>query len=713
MTSERNETTLADDQQVVTGDGGLVAPAPTRPLGEEETLAPFVFPAPDAETRVDGLDNPIEAPTWTVAEVATLTGRFIAVFWAMTVFWFLFVSVIPMVIGWSPTVITTGSMAPAVSAGSVVHVDGGVDLQQLGPGSIITYDDANVEGRLITHRVVEVMREVEGGPTTGFRTKGDANADSDSGVVALDAVHGATRLVVPYVGLPRVWMNEGQWWVVTLFALATAIAAVIALDTFGGYLTGRTMFRRRSVTSAIAIAIAVMLGGPASNAAFAATTDNVGNQFDMTSNWFIEAIDADSPIAHWRLDDGAGGPATVLTQDFEGAVTLNQYNAGQIALSTLQARSGTTSLRKTSNNDPNGGWIDLPGGTITDNFVFDAWIYRPTGWGGGPIDRLGLEDAAFNGYTFHANHTNNRLRIDRRTGGSPQTIGTTVAFNPPEDEWYRLNFVRDGADMTLSAFDAGGTLLASTTATDATYNSFDRLVIRGGHQYFIDDVTITTEPPVSVAVDRIGTEDGVYEGTEAYGQPSLLASLPGVTGSVDFDGVGSIDIADDPALTSSARNERTVELWFAADTVAGRQLIYDEGGWPAGVNLYLDGGQLYARAWDSTWSNEVQAATGAGAVVVGQRYHVALVLDAVTDRSLELYVNGSLVATGTKTDTNALGARSDGISVAEVDWVTRYHDGWGFDGWSTDDFDGRIDEIVVFDTALAVDRVEAHWFAGR
>lgn len=719
MTESSNETTDVIGPPAELDNGGLVAPATTPLPGSVEhdeliVVDPGMLPAPDVETRVDGLEHPIEPRRWTAGDIGVLAGRFVSVFWALSVMWMVVFALLPLLVGWTPTVVSTGSMEPAVSAGSIVHVDGDVDPQVLGSGSIITYEDPVVPGRTVSHRVIEVVRDVESGPTTGFRTKGDANGQADAAVVPVDAVQGATRLVLPYAGLPQVWLDEGRWWLVALLAVGTAVAAIIAFDTLGGYLTGRSMFRRRSVASAVAIAIAVMLGGPASNAAFAATTDQSGSTFASSTSWWLDVVDADGPVAHWQLDDvgTGGGSVTIVSESFEGANAFTQFGSGQVAASTAQARTGATSAHKTSNNDPNGAWSALPT-TVTGSFTFDVWVYRPSSYSGGAVDRLGLEDATFGGYTFYADHSSNRLRIDRRTNGNATGLGSTVAFDPPEDEWYRLSLVRSGTGLSVSAFDGSGTLLATTSAVDGTYTTFDRWVVRGGHDYFVDDLTITQDAgPPAAAVDRVGTIDGTISGSVTSGTPTLLSNVPGTPSAFDFDGTGAVRIGDDPAINTSDRAERTVELWFEPDVTAGRQVLFEEGGGVNGLSLYLDGTTLYGRAWGQTlgWSNALEVATAVGAIQAGTTYHAAVVLDSVTDRSLELYLDGVLVGTATKTDSQLWHAHSDDGAIGQVNGGTQYHDG---NSNGPDGFDGTIDEVVVFNSALDGERIQIHHTAGR
>ncbi|MEM1334371.1 MAG: LamG-like jellyroll fold domain-containing protein, partial [Actinomycetota bacterium] len=450
------------------------------------------------------------------------------------------------------------------------------------------------------------------------------------------------------------------------------------------------------------------------NAAFAASTDTTGT-FAMTGDWYLDAIDADAPVAHWRLDDtvtGGGSSSTVLVEDFESPVVFTQFGTGQVAASTTQARSGTTSAHKTTNNDPNGASLPLPV-VVTDSFTFEVWVYRPSSFSGGSIDRLGIEDATFGGYTFNADHNGNSLRIDRRDGGNATGIGVAVTFNPPEDEWYRLRLQRDGASLSLAAYDTTGALLAATSANDGTYTSFDRMTIRGGHDYFVDDVTVTQDPTTTLtAIDRIGTEDGVIDGIPTGGAPSLLQNLPGSASAFDLVGSAAVLIGDDALINTTDRDERTVELWFEADSISGRQVLYEEGGTVNGLSVYLDGGQLYGRAWSqsTSWSNALTATSSPGAITPGQRYHVAVVLDAAIGRDLELHLNGTVVDTATKTDANTWNRHTDDGAIGRVNGGTQFHDG---NSSAASYFDGVVDEVVLFNTALDADRVEAHWFAGR
>lgn len=631
-------------------------------------------------------------------------GRFVSMFATFTAAWLTLFSLLPLIVGWSPLVVSSGSMRPVLPEGSIIHVDDSVPLETLGVGSIISF--TGTREHVITHRVVGIEREGE--TTVGFRTKGDANPQADTMVVPIDEVVGVARMVVPFAGLPSHWFASSRWLILLLFCVVMVCAAAVTIETILLFWVGIRLDTQAAIRLA-SIVVAVSLitaGAPQTAAAFSATTDTPVS-FTMTSTWLLDTVDADTPIAHWRLGEPASAaPVTVLTDDFETFAGYTNYGSGSFVGSSAQARSGVSSGLKTSNNDPNGGWKALPT-AISGSFSSEVWVYRPSGFGGGSIDRAGLEDASFNGYTFNVDHNGNSMRIDRRTAGAATSISSAVPFNPPEDAWYRLELIRNGAVLTLSAYNGGGALLASVSASDSTFSSFDRFVVHGGWDYYIDDLTISQLSTVNVAVDRIGTLDGQYAGGVVTGVGDVA------TGDADtaalFDGIDDmVLIGDSPSINTSSRDERTTELWFNADALTGRQILYEEGGTGNGLSVYLNGSTLYASAWTSTWSNSLVVSTG---VSTGTRYHVGVTLDAVGSRQLELYLDGVSVGTATKTDSTQWRGHGDDGAIGALNGGTKFHDGNASGGGYN--FDGAIDEVVLYNSALAAARIANHAQAGR
>ncbi len=101
--------------------------------------------------------------------------------------------------GWKPVVVSSGSMAPELGIGDVLLVDDGPD-DRIAQRSVIVFER---DGELIVHRVFSVEPD-------GYVTKGDANPTPDTQRVTDADIVGAGRLVVPLVGLPRVWADDGN-----------------------------------------------------------------------------------------------------------------------------------------------------------------------------------------------------------------------------------------------------------------------------------------------------------------------------------------------------------------------------------------------------------------------------------------------------------------------------------------------------------------------
>ena len=148
------------------------------------------------------------------AAVAVLTGLATLVTWAVAY---------PVIRGWSPTVITSGSMDPSISVGDVL-VAGPVDEDRLLPGAVIVFDDPSGSG-FVSHRLVDVL------PTGEYVTWGDANENADSTPIRPDQVRGIGRLVVPFVGRPIAWAAAGDE--NSLMVVALALLGLVGAARWG------------------------------------------------------------------------------------------------------------------------------------------------------------------------------------------------------------------------------------------------------------------------------------------------------------------------------------------------------------------------------------------------------------------------------------------------------------------------------------------------
>jgi signal peptidase len=129
-------------------------------------------------------------------------------------------ALVPLLLGWSATVVASGSMEPALRAGDVLVV-APIDAARVRTGQIVLVDDPAHPGRLLTHRVLRRAAEGE------FVLKGDANALADSTPVPPSGLRGVGRVAVPRLGLPVLWLRTGDLrWVAWLAATVLAVRLV-------------------------------------------------------------------------------------------------------------------------------------------------------------------------------------------------------------------------------------------------------------------------------------------------------------------------------------------------------------------------------------------------------------------------------------------------------------------------------------------------------
>jgi signal peptidase I len=128
--------------------------------------------------------------------------------------------VLPWVfLGWSPTLVTSGSMTPVISPGDEVMLRP-AQQDELVPDTVVLYDRPDT-GRIL-HRIVQVL------PDGTFRTQGDANASPDSQPVRRSDIRGVAVLAVPWVGRPSLWLHEQRYLLV--IATGVVVVALVALS---------------------------------------------------------------------------------------------------------------------------------------------------------------------------------------------------------------------------------------------------------------------------------------------------------------------------------------------------------------------------------------------------------------------------------------------------------------------------------------------------
>lgn len=131
-------------------------------------------------------------------------------------------TLVPLAMGWERVVLTSGSMLPLIDPGDIVLA--AKAQHPVAPGTVIVFENPNKPGKLITHRVIENL------PNGNYRTKGDANTQPDVSSVTQDMVLGRGVLLVPALGLPVFWLQQGY-----PALTVSAVALVLLLAWFSRY----------------------------------------------------------------------------------------------------------------------------------------------------------------------------------------------------------------------------------------------------------------------------------------------------------------------------------------------------------------------------------------------------------------------------------------------------------------------------------------------
>lgn len=104
---------------------------------------------------------------------------------------------IPRVAGATPYTILTGSMRPTMPPGTLVVMKP-AEPEDIGIGTVITYQLRSGKSTVVTHRVVSTVLGGDG--EISFRTRGDANEATDLKPVRPVQIKGALWYKVPYLG---------------------------------------------------------------------------------------------------------------------------------------------------------------------------------------------------------------------------------------------------------------------------------------------------------------------------------------------------------------------------------------------------------------------------------------------------------------------------------------------------------------------------------
>jgi signal peptidase len=153
-------------------------------------------PMPVSEAMPDAVTSPASKLTaGKIAKTASswlLTAIMVAAIALATL-----VVVVPRVTGSVPLTVLTGSMRPALQPGDLI-VSRRVNPNDLRIGQVVTFQPVSGDPTLITHRIVNLTRNLSG-ETISLVTRGDANGMDDAPLVP-EQVMGRLFYRIPRVG---------------------------------------------------------------------------------------------------------------------------------------------------------------------------------------------------------------------------------------------------------------------------------------------------------------------------------------------------------------------------------------------------------------------------------------------------------------------------------------------------------------------------------
>ncbi|MEM7298929.1 MAG: LamG-like jellyroll fold domain-containing protein, partial [Bacteroidota bacterium] len=212
------------------------------------------------------------------------------------------------------------------------------------------------------------------------------------------------------------------------------------------------------------------------------------------------------------------------------------------------------------------------------------------------------------------------------------------------------------------------------------------------------------------------TADSSPAGTSNEGalinEASFEETGSALRGSVHFlnqDDYVAVEDSEDINLVPHAK--RTISTWFKADNISSvsdrKQVIYEEGGFGNGLNIYLDDSRLYFGGWSGeSWSSGTYLSTDA--IQSDEWHHVVLVLDAeenitsLQSGAFSAYLDGVKIDEG---DGREVARHPGNIALGAIDVDTQFHDGDVL-GTAIDGLIGNIADAKIFNRALSAEEVQ-------
>ena len=385
-------------------------------------------------------------------------------------------SILPLVAGWTPRVIMSGSMEPRIHVGDIV-VTRTVPTETLTKGQVLTVTDPDHPSKTRTHRLLS--REANG----ELVLKGDANREADSSRVSVDDVLGLGVIRVPYVGRPAYWMAERNWLALGATTLFLGWCVVTVMPTSrrtkdttsddqdrptpGSGAPRNPRPRRIAATVAVAAVAVGAMGAPADAAFKLAVGNPVSTLRAATNFWAYNAeVVGDSPYFYWRLDETSG-------------TTMADSSTGPSRPGTLLAQTATLGQTGALTSENPNRALGLTMGVVSTNqpvagpttFSVEAWVKSGSNTGG---RILGFG----NGSGMNPSATTDRQlylapngKVYFGVGSNKTTVASTSAIN--NNQWHHVVGTYTSGSNGMKLY-VDGAYQGQATATPQNFSGYWR-----------------------------------------------------------------------------------------------------------------------------------------------------------------------------------------------------------------------------------------------
>jgi len=477
-------------------------------------------------------------------------------------------------------------------------------------------------------------------------------------------------------------------------------------------------------------------------------------QNSMTLSW--NAASDNVGVTGYRLFVGSNLVGTSLTTSFlfSGLTCATTYTLGVVAIDAAQNTSGlATTVQQTAacpdTTPPSApgtltssvvgtNEIDLSWGAASDNVGVTGYqVFRCQGSGCTNLALLSQQAAGMTTYADVSLASNTSYTYEVRAVDAAGNLGafsnTTSAATPASTDtqppsapgtltastvgsseidlsWgaatdnvgvagYRIDRCT-GAGCTdfshLAQLTGTGTTYKDTALSPSTTYGYQVRALDGaGNLGPVSNTTYgTTQPaPSNGLVAAYAFDDGSgTTATDSSGKTNtgtlVNATWSGAGkfgGALSFNGTARVDVANSTSLQLTSA--MTLEAWVNPSTVSSvwRDVIYK-----GNDNYYLEGTSDHSGAPDAggTFGGANANAFGTTALPVNTWSHLALTYDGAT---LSLYVNGALVSSVART-----GAIATSTNPLQI----------GGDGLFGQNFNGLIDEVRIYNTALTAAAIQ-------